>query len=260
MTMNLHIHTVGEGRPIVLLHGWGMHSGLFEPVVQALQSEYQLHLVDLPGHGESDADPCFADMANFIRQLTDQLTSLNIEKFMLMGWSLGGLIAQAMAIAHPALIEKLVLVTTSPCFQVRDDWACAIRERVLNDFSRDLVADFSATLNRFLALQFMYIEQQKQHLRQAKKLVFSRPEPKVEMLEAGLMLLQNTDLRCDLTKVRCPTLILNAQRDTLVPSLAGRYLAQTIPDARLYLYSGCGHAPFLSHTIQFNQHLKQFLS
>ena len=51
--MNLHHDVRGQGPALVLLHGWAMHSGLFAPLVAALEPEFELHLVDLPGHGRS---------------------------------------------------------------------------------------------------------------------------------------------------------------------------------------------------------------
>ena len=51
--MTVHIETVGRGAPLILLHGWAMHSGLWTPLLSPLANHFQLHLVDLPGHGHS---------------------------------------------------------------------------------------------------------------------------------------------------------------------------------------------------------------
>ena len=63
MSDSLHIATSGEGPPLVLIHGWAMHGGVFAPLVERMRARHTLHLVDLPGHGLSrdDATPLAFD-------------------------------------------------------------------------------------------------------------------------------------------------------------------------------------------------------
>ena len=56
--MSLHVEVVGNGPALVLVHGWGLHGGVFAPLVERLSAEFQFHLVDLPGHGGSRASTC----------------------------------------------------------------------------------------------------------------------------------------------------------------------------------------------------------
>lgn len=247
------------GTQLVFFHGWGMHSGVFKPVVDELQQDCNILLVDLPGHGHSQAFSDFNDIDKCTDYLYKQLKEQLQEQIILCGWSTGSLIAQNMAIRYPDVVEKLILITGTPSFEMKPDWFNGVDANVLDRFKDDLMADFDKTLGRFLALQFMHSEGQKENLRQARELVFARPTPDMDMLKAGLKLLKSTDLRGQLTKIECPTLILNGERDSLVPTTAARYLAEEIVDARAIIFKSSGHAPFLSHSKLFNEHVKQFL-
>ena len=257
------IESYGSGPPLVFFHGWGMHSGVFRPVVDELQHHFTILLVDLPGHGYSQSFANFDDIDKctdyLLAQLKAQLKGQLPARIVLCGWSTGSLIAQNMAIRYPDVVEKLVLITGTPSFEIKADWLNGVSANVLERFKDDLTANVDKTLNRFLALQFMHSEGQKENLRTARELVFARPTPKIDMLNAGLRLLKSTDLRRQLKEIKCPTLILNGERDSLVPTTAARYLAEEIGQARAIIFKSSGHAPFLSHSKQFNAQLKQFL-
>ena len=244
----LHVELYGNGRPLVLLHGWGMHGGVFKPLGEHLARLNTVAAVDLPGHGESEGYDQFADLSQLCGYLVEQLSGLLQAGVTLVGWSLGGLLAQFIAMQYPQYVNKLVLLCSTPCFRRREDWPCAIEEHVLQDFAAGLIGAYRTTLSRFLGLQFMGVQNQKENLRRARELVFARPQPQRDMLQQGLQLLEATDLRSQLPAIRCPTLIINAEHDALVPSVAGQYLAEKLPVARCVIIKGAGHAPFLSHS------------
>ena len=93
--MSLHVETVGVGPPLVLLHGWALHSGLWQPIVPHLAQHFRLHLVDLPGHGHSATiEPYTADA---IVATLEQFFAGEKKPLNLLGWSLGGLVAMRWA-------------------------------------------------------------------------------------------------------------------------------------------------------------------
>jgi pimeloyl-[acyl-carrier protein] methyl ester esterase len=108
----LYINTLGNGQDIVLLHGWGVNSAVFEPLKQAL-SEYRVHYVDLPGFGNSD--PIEGDIHDWVAALATQLP----DNAIWLGWSLGGLVATQVALTFPTKIKALITVASSPCFMAR---------------------------------------------------------------------------------------------------------------------------------------------
>ncbi len=255
----LYIESHGEGPQLVLLHGWGMHSGVFKPIVDELKNNFNVLLVDLPGHGDSQAFDGFNNIDKCTDYLLTNLKPRLKGKPIFCGWSTGSLMTQNIAIKYPELVEKIVLITGTPSFETKPDWLHGVKFDVLEKFKTDLTSNFEKTLSRFLALQFMHSEGQKENLRLARELVFAKQAPNMEMLQAGLELLKSTDLRAQLNKIKCDTLILNGERDSLVPTTAARYLAEKIEQAKSVIFRSSGHAPFLSSTKQFNDNLKQFL-
>lgn len=255
----LHVEQVGDGHPIVLLHGWGMHAGIFAPLVQQIAGMHMVSSVDLPGHGESAPYDHFADMTQLGEYLVTQLSNLLREGVTLVGWSLGGLLAQYIAAQYPAYVRKLILFCGTPCFTQRDDWHCAMEHKVLTAFADDLVQDYQGTLSRFLALQFKGAQNPRENLRHARELVFARPQPQEQSLQQGLLLLANTDLRNQLNQITCPTLIINGERDTLVPPTSARYLSEHMAHGRCVIVKGAGHAPFLSHPVLTTYFMERFL-
>lgn len=255
----IHVDSSGSGRPIVMLHGWGMHGGMFKPLVDAFTRKHSVATVDLPGHGFSAGFDHVADPTRHADYLVTQLSALFEQGVTLVGWSLGGLLAQSIAAQYPQYVRRLVLVCSTPSFVEREDWKYAIDNAVLRLFAENLLRDYEGTLSRFLALQFLGSQDQKTQLRRARDLVFSRRQPQPAMLQQGLQLLEQADLRTQLDKITCPTLIINSERDTLVPPAAAQYLAEHLPNGRSVIIKGAGHAPFLSHTATVTQFMERFI-
>ena len=146
--MNIHVETIGHGPDLVLLHGWGLDSGVWEPLRAPLARRYRLHLVDLPGYGRSrDVNPPATSEA-----LAEALVKQTPAGALWLGWSLGAQIALLAAQRSPEHVRRLVLVAATPCFVARADWPTAMAPDVFNDFSSGLVQDWRATLSRFLGL------------------------------------------------------------------------------------------------------------
>lgn len=238
--MSLHVETIGHGPDLVLLHGWGLHGGVWGPLAEQLAAHFTLHLVDLPGHGHSRDVP-LGDLDAVAAKVAARIP----REYSLAGWSLGGQVAMRLAQQSPP--RHLALLATTPCFTTRDDWSSAMQPAVLEDFARRLGSDYRATLNNFLALQVLHDNAARATLRQLMQELFLRGEPHPDVLGKGLALLGETDLRGNVASISAPTLVLHGDRDTLTPVGAGRWLAGNIRGAHYIELSGAAHAPFLSH-------------
>src|SRR4030095_9593514 len=98
--MSKHVEAAGAGPPLVLLHGWALHSGIWGELPATLARRYRVHAVDLPGHGYSPAiAPLTADAV--VRALDRALASER-EPLTVLGWALGGPLALASRIGDPA--------------------------------------------------------------------------------------------------------------------------------------------------------------
>lgn len=251
--MTPHVETTGSGSDLVLLHGWGMHGGIWGGVRDELARDFRVHAVDLPGYGASPSCQPY-DLPQLVRAVAPLLPP----GAGVIGWSLGGLVAQRLALSQPQRVAKLMLVSTSPCFVQRPDWACGIEAEILQAFASDLERDYAATLLRFLSLQVRNGENVRTVLKYLRVALFERGVPSAEVLRAGLNILLENDFRPEAVKLAQPVSIVHGERDTLAPAEAARWLAAQLPGARLTLIPGCAHAPFLSHPKVFLQQVREF--
>lgn len=249
--MSLHVEVTGQGKPLVMLHGWGMHGGIWHETAARLAGDSEVHVVDLPGHG-------YSKEAGWV-DVIDQLSIRFPGPINLLGWSLGGIVAQQWALREPEKIQRVVLVASTPCFAARDDWECGMPQQTLTQFAKELEKDHAATLRRFLALQLRGSENERELLGVLRERLFSRGEPDMAALRGGLEILRDADLRAVLPRIRQPVLAIAGERDKLTPPQASHFFAQVMPDARAAVIEGAAHAPFLSHPDIFVAQVKSFL-
>ena len=251
------VESSGHGPPLVLLHGWAMHSGIWGGIVAHLARHHRVHAVDLPGHGHSaPISPCTLDamVEAVAAALADEARPLAV-----LGWSLGGLVAMRWAESRPAQVHRLALVCTTPRFVAGGDWPDAMAEEAIARFGDELHVAWKLTLQRFLALQVHNSEHGRSTLAAMREQLWTRGEPSRAALAATLDVLITTDLRHAAPRIAQPTLVLAGSRDTLTPPAAGRWLAAAIPGARFHEIGGSAHAPFLSHHGEFLALLEEFL-
>ena len=252
----LHVETAGQGRPLVLLHGWAMHAGLFTPLLPALVARHRVFAVDLPGHGHSAALPHWS-LAAVVDAL--EATFAHEGAIDVLGWSLGGLVALAWARGHPQRVRRLVLVGTSPCFVAAADWPHAMAAGTLQRFADELRVAYRPTLQRFLALQVQGSDAGKAALAALRHALHARGSPDPSVLSQALRVLGEADLRGEVAAIGAPSLLVAGERDALVPVAAARWLAATLRHATLVEIAGAAHAPFLSHPDAFVARLSDFL-
>jgi pimeloyl-[acyl-carrier protein] methyl ester esterase len=239
--MTLYTQTSGSGPDLVLVHGWGLNAGIWDTLAPLLEPDFRVTRVDLPGHGRSawQGDEGLDGLARAVLECVP-------ERAAWLGWSLGGLVAARAALVSPARIERLVLVASTPSFVSRPGWPAAMAPGLIEAFTRDLQRDYLRTLQRFLALHVRGSDAAEAVLRNLRARLLQYGQPSPEALLAGLDILRTTDLRERFAGIACPVLLLMGARDTLVPASAAQPAADLLPDARVELIDGAGHAPFLA--------------
>ena len=252
--MSAHVEIIGQGQPLVMLHGWGMHSGVWQPLIKKLSAQYMLYLVDLPGMGNSrPLEPYH------LHALADEVAQVIPGVSDVLGWSLGGLVAQRIALNQPDRIRRLVLVGSTPCFVNKAGWDAGIEPSNFETFANNVNSDYKATIMQFLTLQCMKADDARSTLKQLRASFETRPTPTQTTLQRALHILLESDLRNEIANIRKPTLLIHGDRDTLAPVQAAHWMMQQLPHGFLRVMSGSAHAPFLSHSEQFIDALNQFL-
>jgi len=250
----LHHQTLGAGKPIVLIHGWAMHSGIWQDFAEQLAGHYQVTLVDLPGHGHSGPLTPFT-----LENITDRLAqTLPDGPCCWLGWSLGAAVVLEMARRFPERVDRLVLVAGNPCFLQQNGWP-GMKPDVLDKFAANLQQDTQATLTRFLAIQVMALANAKALAKSLKTAVLSRPMPDNTALQGGLDILKTADLRPALAAATVPVLVVLGKKDSLVPAALSHALPHCQPAAQVYLLEQAAHTPFLSHPEEMLVLLKDFM-
>jgi pimeloyl-[acyl-carrier protein] methyl ester esterase len=240
-----HVERSGSGPDLVLLHGWGLHSGAWTDLIPALGSRWRVHAIDIPGHGHS----AHVEAGTF-DEATGRLANLVPKGATVCGWSLGGLLAQNLASRHPDRVARLALVATTPCFVARPDWPHGMKEAAFRTFSEGLANDRDAMLRRFVALNALHGPQGRDAVRRFTARLAERGPPSDRTLGVTLGWLRDVDLRERARQLRLPTSIVHGSRDVIVPVGAGNWLWQNIPDSTLHEIPEAAHMPFYSHPAQ----------
>lgn len=222
---------------MIFLHGWGTHPVIWAPLQERFPDSRAL---PLPGYAGAAGAETLDEMAS---QIAGQIQASTV----LVGWSLGSLVAMRIAIDTPHKVSRLVLIGATPCFVAREDWPHGVADEMFAQFSRSLAEDYAGTIRRFLSLQAQGSDAVRRVLSELRQRLLDQPRPAAGALEAGLSVLRGTDLREAAGRLCMPATLIHGLGDKLAPVGAARWLSQVMPDAALHEIRGAGHAPFLSH-------------
>ncbi|MCY7386812.1 MAG: pimeloyl-ACP methyl ester esterase BioH [Burkholderiales bacterium] len=253
--MTLFVEVSGRGPNLTLLHGWGLNGAVWNGVRDALAAHYMLHIIDLPGHGLSHGAATLS-----LTAMADTVANAMPKSSHLLGWSLGGLVAQDLARRHGKRVDKLVLVATTPRFLQSDDWPHAVSSAVLADFGKRLSVNYAATIKSFLALQVLNTPNIRDLVNELQKAITSRGATDLKALAAALDILRTNDLRPYTSMLTQPALVIQGDHDALTPEPAARWMADHMPNARYTMIAHAAHAPFMSHRDAFLREVDTFLS
>lgn len=229
---------------LVLLHGWASSSQVWRPWLRWLRRDCNVVLVDLPGFGASSYRPAQA----WVEYLTPRLPMGAV----LVGWSLGGQLAMALAARESARWSGLVCLAANPSFVGNGDWP-GMDAGTFSDFQAQFERSQPLTLKQFQALQTQGCEFQRQTLRQLRQL---QSNSDVDALRDGLTLLRDWDWRQSLRECMLPVLHVLGEFDALVPVR----LKDELPAQQSHcVINGAAHLPFLSHPETTWQHLRAYL-
>ena len=246
---------VGQGPVLVLLHGWGMSSGIFTDIVDALAKDYRLLIPDLRGHGLSDVGAGYA-LSDFAADFTIWFNCLGLERCNLIGWSFGGQIALQLLAEKVLPIDRLILVSSTPKFCQSAEWQHGLPETQVRAMQRQYRRNSETTLAEFMARMFVGEENATLLAAKARQKNIA-PEP-----DAGaqsLATLNSADIRDRLATISVPALIHHGKDDTIIPPSAGEYIADQISGAECVVWNDVGHAPFLSRPQASQSLWKEFL-
>lgn len=222
----LECATYGQGRPVLLLGGLVMQFDvMWRLQMQALGAHHRLIMFHLPGCGEAGLPPAF-NLDDLVADLVTLLDQLNIHgPVPVLGYSFGGVLAQAFALAHPERCAGLCLSVSSPFSEGASDFPVLMRE--LQKSPRFM------TLNRGWNMAALPAYQQ---------------------------VIGDFDLRPRLSALACPCRIICGSEDAYQPPAYSALIAAALPQAELIEVAGAGHLLGFTHHERYNQLLLEFLA
>jgi pimeloyl-[acyl-carrier protein] methyl ester esterase len=259
--VEIYYEELGEGPPIVLLHGWAMSGIVWQFQKEALAAYRRVIIPDLRGHGRSVSELSerltLSGMADDIVKL---IKGLNLEQVVLVSWSLGGIVALKAFAALRERLAGLVLVGSTPRFIAGDGYAHGLPSKDVRGMALRLKRDYSKTMGDFFKEMFVPDEMPwDQYQRVVREIVLPGVKPAPEVALQCLELLAGVDLRDILPGIDRPVLLLHGSCDNISLPGASQYMAEHIPNAVIEVMSGSGHAPFMSRPEEFNRLLGGFL-
>ncbi|MGI9213822.1 MAG: pimeloyl-ACP methyl ester esterase BioH [Methylococcaceae bacterium] len=237
----LYTQTLGQGVDLVLVHGWGMHSAVWEDFAHQLARHFRVTLIDLPGHGHSPgiSSYCLSSVTRAVLEAAPRHAHW-------LGWSMGSLIVLNIAHQHPERVRRLILVAGSPRFTSDTDWP-GVQSDLLERFAQDFSHDYPATLRRFLLMQNLGQDQARVFHKELAERLLACPPPDPAALEGGLGILKSTDLRAVLAGLKHPVLQILGAKDRLTPRALGKAMPRLGGSCVVNVLESAGHLPFLTH-------------
>jgi pimeloyl-[acyl-carrier protein] methyl ester esterase len=246
------VSSKGQGPILNVLHGWGMNAHLFDDWSDQLALYFQVNLIDLPGHGLNHEEILNLDLNALAEEAS------HIPKGIWLGWSMGGLLALNLALKKPQQVDTLIMLCATPCFVAGEHWPHGTQSDVLTQFAKNLQLDIKQTIQTFLALEVMGVDDERSQLKVLKQKVFERPLPSEQALSAGLQLLKQVDLSAELKNLTPRSLWISGRRDRLVLPAAMQQAA-ALCGGEYHMLRGSGHAPFIRQAADLTPLIRNFI-
>jgi 3-oxoadipate enol-lactonase len=233
----IRLHRAGKGAPVVMLHGLGMDRHAWG-CLGALADSFEIVTYDLPGHGETAVPPSPYGIEELSEQLATVLQREGITRAHVVGHDLGGLIAQRLAASQPAMVDRLVLCATTPCFN-DDDRATWQQHAAIARGAG------TASLLRVMEPEWFtatFVAQDPLALHLMRDSFAACPS---EGFALACEALARADLIDSTSEIYARTLVLVGEHDTLAFREAADWLAQSIDGAKLAYVPHAAHAAVL---------------
>jgi poly(3-hydroxyoctanoate) depolymerase len=251
---SVRVARTGEGEPLLLINGLGANLEMWQPLVRGLADGRELIAFDLPGTGRSARPRWPLRMAQLARVVSELLDELGYEQPDVLGYSLGGIVAQELAHRAPERIRRLVLCATTP----------GMPSMPPDPLVTALMLTPARYWNRPLAELILPIIAGGRTARDPRVLRAGLERRLVQPPSAlgylyQLYALSGWSSHSWIRTVPHEALVLHGDRDPVVPLINGRYLADALPHGRLHVAKGAGHLFLLDDPASVTAALASFL-
>lgn len=257
--VKLHVTDIGEGQPIVLIHGWPLSDAMYEYQYQYLEQKgFRVIGISLRGFGKSDKPYGRYDFDVFSDDIKVVLETLKIQKVVLGGFSMGGaVVIHYVTKYNSAHVAKLALfAAAAPSWKQRGDFPYGVSDadaagliKSTQTSRQDLIAGFGAAFPAKEGNISKNVE---------KWLEDINLEASPYAITKSIAALRDLDLRPVLAKINIPVVIFQGTQDKLCPFVFAEQLHKGIKNSYLVKFENSGHALFVEEMDKFNTELEQF--
>jgi 3-oxoadipate enol-lactonase len=250
LALAYHVH--GAGRPVMFLHPIGTCGAFWNPLVERIQDRCRCITVDLRGHGDSDVPRERFTLSDLADDVIELLRVESKNGAVLVGCSLGGMVAQGLALKAPELLSGLVLADTG--HRQTEESRKAVLQRA-EDSLQGMPAMLNSTLTRwfparFLALNGPEVKCCRKWLLDDDPVVFSW----------GWQAISELDFGDRLAEIQLPTLVIRGSADASSARETMQAMAKLLPHSRYAEIEGAGHVAPLEQADSFAEILLDFLA
>ena len=248
--IQIHHKEIGEGKPLLLLHGWGGQADSFAPVALAFADCRRVYSIDFPGFGKSDLPPTGWNVTDYMHCLVKWMKIQGLSGCDIIAHSFGCRVSLLMAATHPEMVGRLVLTGAAGLIPKR---SARYYVKVYSYKAMKWMAGKSG-LKKLLKSCGLDLTE-KIRARAGSSDYRALPEA----MRATFVKVVNQDLKGYLKDVKASTLLIFGDQDTDTPLYMGQIMEKEIPDAGLVVFEGAGHFAYLERGAEFARIARVFL-
>lgn len=234
--------------PLILLHGVMGNSESWKPQVEHFRDKRRIVVFDLRGHGQSDKPPEKYSIKQFSEDLFSFMKNLEIEKAIIAGHSMGGMIALKFALDHQEMVERLILIDTAAKVSFGRKLLLSISKFLMN-------ISYESFVRRYISITLRKSYSQSE-LEKAQEKVLKTPKYVAKSCFAAI---KDFDVTSELASIQVPTFIVHGSEDTQQPLSQAKYMKGHIPEAELVIIEGAGHAAVIESPEKIWEAIEQFI-
>ncbi|MCP3032223.1 alpha/beta hydrolase [Halobacillus sp. A1] len=256
--VELFVQDIGEGQPIVFIHGWPLNHEMFEYQMNVLpQNGYRFIGIDLRGFGKSDKPSYGYDYDTLAHDIKIIVEYLQLENFYLAGFSMGGPISirYATKYANDQLAKLILIGAAAPSFTQRDGYAYGLHKEEVDGLIYGITQDRPAALADF-GTNF-YNTRVSEPLKEW--FLGLGLQASAHGTIACAASLRDEDLRGELDQIKVPTVIMHGKLDEICEYNFALELEKRIPSSTLISFEDSGHGLIYDERDKFNEELLKLI-
>jgi sigma-B regulation protein RsbQ len=256
-----NVHVIGEGKQSLLLcNGFGCNQHIWRYLVPSLSQHYQLILFDYVGTGETDIKAYdsqkYSSLAGYAQDVVEICQALALHDAVIMGHSIGAMIAMQAAIQAPEYFSKAILLTATPYCLNEPGYYGGIEQKDAHQMVALMEADYQTWATVFGAMLIGQTHPASLGEELVDYFCALDKNSARQFIEITLF----SDNRADIPRLQLPTLLVQCADDVVAPTEVAEYMLQHLPQASLVTLPVEGHCPHLSAPLETLAAIQDFLA